>query len=220
MPRMRSIPKRRLSRLTTPASHVANGHRATCNSVSCTRGTRATDEPIPTIVSSPVVGRPNWRTSRGWMRLVWAPVSARARIAQASLRTVRIGSECGRNDAHSRGICYHGGPRFRVLPMGEQGQHPAVSVRTPELLKGVGHRISSHRHQSVSYRFPCFVLSCHLQKQPDVHIALFPFLGREFFLSLVLSEGGITQDRNRWRRHKMCSYTQSTVGSHLRAVNV
>ncbi len=174
------MPKRRLSRLTTPASHVGNGHRATCNSVSCTRGTRATAEPMPTMALTN--GGKAKLEDETWMdetRL--GAVSARARIAQAPLRTVMTGSECGRNDAHSRGICHHGGPRFRVLPMGEQGQYPAVSVRTPESLKGVCQRIGGYRHQSGSYRFTRFVLRGDLQEQPGVHIALFPFLGREFF---------------------------------------
>src|ERR1700757_2612014 len=104
-----------------------------------------TGDPTPTRDRLPIVGKPNWRTRRGWIRLVCAPVSARARRAHASLRTVITGRERGRKDAHSRGMSHHVWMWRRVFAMDKQCQDTAVSIRTPELLEGIGHRIGRGR---------------------------------------------------------------------------
>src|SRR2546428_458209 len=111
-----------------------------------------TDDPTPTRDRLPIVGKLNWRIRRGWIRLVCAPVSATARRAQAALRTVITGKERGRKEAHSRCMCHHVRMRGKVFAVGKQSQDTAVSIRTPELLEGISHRIGRGRNESSAHR--------------------------------------------------------------------
>src|SRR5467141_1709365 len=158
-------------------------------------------DPTPTRARSPRGGKPNWRTRRGWIRLICAPVSARARRAQASLRTVITGRERGRKDAHARGMCHHVRMWCRVFAVGKQRQDTAVSIRTPELLEGISHRIGRGRNESGAHRLSGFILRCHFEEQPGIDKLLFPLVGRSFLLAGIESQRGILAYLYLLRRH-------------------
>ena len=85
--------------------------------------------------------------------------------------------------------------------MGKQRQDTAVSIRTPELLEGISHRIGRGRNESSAHRLSGFILRRHFEEQLGIYKLLFPLVGSSFFFAGIEDQRGVLAYLYLLRRH-------------------